>query len=73
MLLKQTLLAALALCLPSLAIAAAAADHPAAAPASRHPTTPSSFRPLPPLREQDQLERGWVKQANDHVPEVLRK
>lgn len=33
----------------------------------------AQYRPLPSLREQDVLERGWVKKRWDFVPGVLAK
>lgn len=37
------------------------------------PAQGARYRPLPPLREQDALERQWVKKRWDHVPSILKK
>lgn len=33
----------------------------------------AAYCPLPSLREQDALERDWVKRRWEHIPQVLRK
>ncbi|KAK8849845.1 hypothetical protein IAR55_005181 [Kwoniella newhampshirensis] len=34
---------------------------------------PSQYRPLPPLKVQDELEKGWVQKRYEFVPKVLKK
>jgi hypothetical protein len=60
---------ALALSLPFASLAAVLST---SSPPSQHPAK-SSFRPLPALRHQDELERRWVQQAEGFVPEILKK
>ncbi|KAK4689404.1 hypothetical protein P7C73_g695, partial [Tremellales sp. Uapishka_1] len=34
---------------------------------------PSQYRPLPSLKVQDELERGWVQKRYEYIPTVLKK
>lgn len=39
---------------------------------SEHPAK-SNYRPLPPLKEQDALEKQWLQERYARVPQILEK